>query len=151
MGGLRSDRENAPKNHYRPSSMTGTNISDGNKCSHPAGMNTVFMHLLDSRRPHIRGPATSNSLVPTSCTSRVVGDSERDPLHLELIHSMIGEIVTAQHAITHRVIIYSPAPISTDPPTLLSILRVRYREVLLHSQELSPPSKDLNTFLAIYL
>ena len=50
----------------------------------------------------IRGSATSDTLVPTSCTSRVVGDSERDPLHSELIHPVIGEAATAQHTITYQ-------------------------------------------------
>ena len=50
----------------------------------------------------IRGSATSDTLVPTSCTSRVVGDSERDPLHSELIHPVIGEAATMQHTITYQ-------------------------------------------------
>ena len=42
------------------------------------------------------------TLVLTSCTSRVVGDSEQDPLHSELIHPVIGEAATAQHTITYQ-------------------------------------------------
>ena len=110
--------------------MTSANISDGNKRSHPAGMNAVIIHLLDGRRPQIRGSATSDTLVPTSCTSRVVGDSERDPLHSEIIRPVIVEAATAQHTITHRPIIHSPATLSTDPPTPLSILGVLLREGL---------------------
>ena len=102
MHGLISDGETAPKIRCRPTSMTSANISDGNKRSHPAGMNTVIMHLLDGRRPEIRGTATSDTLAPTPCTSRVVGDSERDPLHSELIHPVIGEAATAQHTITYQ-------------------------------------------------
>ena len=64
-------------------------------------MNAVIMHLLEGQRPQIRGSATSDTLVPTSYTSRVVGDSERDPLHSELIHAVIGEAATAQLTITH--------------------------------------------------
>ena len=90
MGGLISDGETAPEIRCRPRSMTSANISDDNKRSHPAGMNAVMMHLLDGRRPLIRGSATSDTVVPTSCTSRVVGDSEQDPLHSELIHPVIG-------------------------------------------------------------
>ena len=119
-----SDGETVPEIRCRPSSMTSANISDGNKRSHPAGMNAVIMHLLDGRQPQIRGSAISNTLIPTSCTSRVVGDSERDPLHSELIHPVIGEAATAQHTITHRPIIHSPATLSTDSPTPLSTLRV---------------------------
>ena len=75
-------------------------------------------------------PATSDTLVPISCTSRVVGDSERDPLHSELIHPVVREAATAQHTITDQSIIHSPAPLSTDPPTPLSTYRVPYREGL---------------------
>ena len=117
----RGDRTRDP---LQTSSMTSANISDGNKRSHPAGMNAVIMHLLDGRRPQIRGSATSDSLAPTSCTSRVVGDSERDPLHTELIHPVIGEAATVQHTITHRPIIHSAASLLTDPPTPLRTLRV---------------------------
>ena len=124
MHGLISDGETAPEIRCRPTSMTSANISDGNKCSHPAGMNSVIIHLLDGRRPQIRGPATSDIPAPTSCTARVVGNSERDLLYSELIHPVIGEAATAQHTITHRPIIHSPAPLSTDPPTPLSTLRV---------------------------
>ena len=124
MHGYLSDWETAPEIRCRPSSMTSVNISDGNNRSHPAGMNAVIMHLLDGRRSQIRGSATSDTLVPTSCTSRVVGDSERDPLHSVLIHPVIGEAATAQHTITHQLIIHSPAPLSTDPPTPLSTPRV---------------------------
>ena len=124
MHGLISDVETAPEIRCRPSSMTSANISDGNKHSHPAGMNAVIMHLLDGRRPQIRGSATSNTLEPKSCTSRVVGDSERDPLHSELVHPVIGEAATAQHTITNQPIIHSPATLSTDLPTPLSIVRV---------------------------
>ena len=122
--GLISDRENAPEIRCRPSSMTSANISDGNKRSHPAGINAVIIHLLDGRRPQISGSATSNTLVPTSCPSRVVGNSEQDPLHTELIHPVIGEAATAPHTITYQPIIHSPDPLSTDPPTPLSKLRV---------------------------
>ena len=123
MHGHISDGETAPEIRCKPSFMTSANISDGNKRSHPAGMNAVIMHLQDGRRPQIRGPATSDTLVPTSCTSRVVGDSERDPLHSELIHPVIGEADTAQHTITHQPIIHNPATLSTDPPTPLSTLK----------------------------
>ena len=101
MSGLISDSETVPEIRCRPCSMMGANISDGNKCSHPAGMNAIIMHLLDGRRPQIRGSATSDTLVPISCTSGVVGDSERDPLHSELIHPVIGEAATMQHTITY--------------------------------------------------
>ena len=67
----------------------------------------------------------------------MVGDSERDPQHSELIHPVIGEAATAQHTITHRPITYSPAPQSTDPPTPLSTLRV-------YNEEVSHPSKTLS-------
>ena len=137
MHGLISDRENAPEIRCRPSSMTSANISDGNKRSHPAGMNAVIMHLLDGRRPQIRGSSTSDTLVPTSCTSRVVGDLERDPLHSEPIHPVIGEAATAQHTITYRPITYSPASLSTNPPTPLSTLRV-------YKEEAPRPSKTLS-------
>ena len=110
MTGIISIGKTAPDIRCRPSSMTSANISDGNKRSHPAGMNAVIMHLLDGRRPQIRGSATSDTLVPTSCTSRVVGDSERDPLHSELIHPVIGKAATAQHTITHQPTIHSLAP-----------------------------------------
>ena len=100
MGGLISDGETAPEIRCGLSTMTSANISDSNKLSHPAGMNTVIMHLLDSQRPQIRRFAISDTLVPTSCTSRVVGDSERDPLHSELIYLVIGEAGTTQHTIT---------------------------------------------------
>ena len=119
MHGLISDGENTPEIRCRPSSMTSANICGGNKRSHPAGRNAVIMHLLDGQRPQIRGPATSDTLVPTSCTSRVVGNSERDPLHLELIHPVIGEAATAQHTITNQPIIYNLASLSTNPPTPL--------------------------------
>ena len=150
MHGLISDGENAPDIRCRPSSMTNANISDGNKRSHPAGMNAVIMHLLDGRRPQIRESATSDTLVPTSCTSRVVGDSERDPLHSELIHPVIGEAATAQHTITYRQshaaqLLYRPihphlsqtqSSIKRGPPalskTLLSIERFeRFPDCLL--------------------
>ena len=101
MAGIISIGEIAPDIPCRPSSMTSANISDSNKRSHPAGMNAVIMHLLDGRRRQIRGPATSDTFVPPSCTSRVVSDSERDPLHSELIHPVIGEATTAQHTITY--------------------------------------------------
>ena len=94
MGGLISDGETAPETRCRPSSMMSTNISDGNKRSHPAGINAVIMHLLDSRRPQIRGPAISDTLIQTSCTSRVLGDSERDPPNSELINLVISETDT---------------------------------------------------------
>ena len=136
MSGHISDGETAPEIRCSPSSMTSANISDGNKRSHPAGMNAVIMHLLDGRRPQIRGSATSDTLVLTSCTSRVVGDSERDPLHSELTHSVISEAATAQHTIAHRPITYSPAPLSTDPSTPLSTLRV-------YKEEAFRPSKTL--------
>ena len=100
MRGLISDGETAPEIRCRPSSMTSPNISDGNKRLHPVGMNAVSIHLQDGRRPQIRGSATSRTLVPTSCTSRVVGNSEQDPLHLELIHPVIGKSATAQHTMT---------------------------------------------------
>ena len=124
MHGHTSDGETAPEIRCRPSSMTSANISDGNKRSHPAGMNAVIMHLLNDRRPQIRGSATSDTLVTTSCTLRVVGDSEQDPLHSELIHPVIGEAAARQHTITYQPITYSPAFLSTDPHTPLSILRV---------------------------
>ena len=101
MQGLPSDKETAPEIHCRHSSMTIANISDGKKRSQPAGMNAVIMHLLDGRRPRISGCATSDALVPTSFTSRVVSDSERDPLHSELLHLVIGEATLAQHTVTH--------------------------------------------------
>ena len=150
MSGLKSDGESAPKIRYGPSSMTSANISDGNKCSHPAGMNAVIMHLLDGRRPQIRGSATSDILVLISCTSRMVGNTERDPVHLELIHPVIGEAATAQHTITNQPIIHSPAPLSTDPPTPLNTLRV-YKEEASRPSRLSSSSKDQNAFLAVYL
>ena len=131
---LISDGETAPEIHCRPSSLTSANISDGNKRSHPASMNAVIMHLLDGWRPQMRESATSDTLAPTSCTSRVVGDSERDLLYLELFHPVIGEAATAQHTITHQTIIHSPAPLSTNPPTPLSTLTVLYREALPPSQ-----------------
>ena len=81
--------------------MTSANISDVNKRSYPAGINANIIYLLDGRRPQIRRSASSDTLVPTYCTSRVVCDSERDPLHSELIHPVIGEVATAQHTITH--------------------------------------------------
>ena len=117
MGGLISDGVTAPEIHCRPSSMTRANISDGNKHSHPTGMNAVIMHLLDGRRPQIRGSATSDTLVPRSCTAIVVGNSVRDLLHSELIHLVIGEAATTQNTITNQPIIHSPASLSTDPPT----------------------------------
>ena len=137
MSRLISDGETAPEIGCRPSSMTSANISDGNKRSHPLGMNAVIMHLLDGRRPQIRGSATSDTLVLTSCTSRMVGDSERDPLHSELIHPVIGEAATAHHTITNQPIIHSPAPLLTDPPTPLNTLRV-------YKEEASRPSKTLS-------
>ena len=91
MHGLISDREIAPEIRCRPSSMMSPNISDGNMRSHPAGMNAVSIHLQDGRRTLLRGSATSSTLLPTSCTSRVVGDLERDLLHSELIHPVIGD------------------------------------------------------------
>ena len=95
---LISHGETVPEIRYRPRSMTYLNISDGNKRTHSAGMDPVSIHLQDSRRPQIRGSTISSTLVPTSCTSRVVGDSERDPLYLELIHPVIGEAATAQYS-----------------------------------------------------
>ena len=151
MYGLISDGETAPEIRCRPSSMTSANISDGNKRSHPAGMNAVIMHLLDGRRPQIRGSATSDTLVPTSCTTRVFGDLARDPLHSELIHPVIGEAATAQHTITHRTIIYKPSsPINRSTHT------TKYTQSSIKRgppalQGLSPPSKDLNAFLTVYL
>ena len=115
--------ENIPEIRCRPSSMTSGNISDGNKRSHPTGMNAIIMHLLDGRRPQIRGSAISDTLVPICCTSRVVGDSERDPLHLELIYPVIGEAATAQHTITNQPIIHNLASLSTDLPTPLKHTR----------------------------
>ena len=100
MAGIILIGETAPDIRCRTSSMTSANISDGNKRSHPAGMNAVIIHLQDGRRPQIRGSATSDTLEQASCTSRVVGDSERDPLHSELIHPVIGEAATALHTIT---------------------------------------------------
>ena len=99
MGGLTSDGETSPEIRCRPSSMTSDNISDSNQCSHPAGINAVIMHLLDGRRSQNRGSATSDTLVPTSCTARVFSDSERDSPHSELIHPVITEAVTAEHTI----------------------------------------------------
>ena len=124
MHGNISDGENASEIRCRPSSMTSANLSDGNKHSHPIGMNAIIMHLLNGRRPQIRGSATSDTLVPTSRTSRVVGNSERDLLHSELIHPVIGEAATAQLTITNRTIIQSRAPQSTNAPTPLSTHRV---------------------------
>ena len=124
MRGLISDGETVPEIRCRPSSMMSANISDGNKRTHPPGMNAVIMLILNGQLPQIRGPATSDTLILTSCTSRAVGDSDHDPLHWELIYPVIGEVSTAQHTITPRMIIYSPASLSTDPPTPLSILGV---------------------------
>ena len=102
MAGIIFIRETASDISCRPSSMMSANISDGNLHSHPAGMNAVIIDLLDGRRPQIRGPATSDTHVPTSYTSKVVSDSEYDPLHSELIHSVIGVAATAQHSITYQ-------------------------------------------------
>ena len=124
MSGLISDGETAPEIRCRPSSMTSANISDGNKRTHHGGMYDIIMHRLDGRQPQICGSTTSDTLVPTFCTSRVLSDSERDPLHLELINPVIGETATAQHTIIHQPIIYSPAPLSIDSPTPLHTLRV---------------------------
>ena len=150
MNGLISDGETAPEICCRHSSMTSANISNGNKRSHPAGMNTVIMHLLDGRRPQIRGSATSDTLVPTSCTSRVVGDSERNPLHSELIHLVISEAATAQHTITSNDHTQPSSPIDrsthTTQHTQSSIKRGPPAP-----QGHSSPSKDLNAFLTIYL
>ena len=99
------------------------------------------------RKSHHAPPYT---LAPTSCTSTVVGDSERDPLHSELIHPVIGEAATAQHTITYQPITHSPASLSTDPHTPLSTLRV-YKERASRPSGLSSPSKDLNAFLTVYL
>ena len=108
------------------------------------------MHLLDGRQPQIRGSATSDTLVPTSCTSRVVGDSERDPLHSELIHPVIGEAATAQHT----------SHINRSYTTQLSYRPIHphysahsefYKERASRPSELSSPSKDLNAFLTTYL
>ena len=102
MNGLILDVETATEIRCRPSStMSTSNISDGNKRSHHAGMNAFIKHLLDGRRPQMRGSAISDTLIPTSCTSRMVGDSERDPLHSALIHPVIGKAATAQHTISH--------------------------------------------------
>ena len=151
MHGLISNGETAPEIRCRPRSMTSANISDGNKHSHPAGMNAVITHLLDGRRPRKRGPATSDTLVPTSCTSRVVGDSERDPLHSELIHPVIGEAATAQHTITHRTIIHSPSsPIDRSTHTTQST-QSSIKRGPPATLDLFSPSKDLNAFLTIYL
>ena len=125
MSGLTSDGENAPEIHCRPSSMTSANISDGNKHSHPAGMNAVIMHLVDGRRPQIRGSATFDTLVLTFWTSRAVGDSGRDLLNSELTHPVIDEAASVQHTIPCQPIIHSPAPLSTDPPTPLGTLRTQ--------------------------
>ena len=102
-GGLISDSEIIPAICARPRSMTSANISDGNKRSdwNPVGMNAIIMYLLDGQRPQLRGSATTNDLVPSSCSSRVVGDSERDLLQSELIHPVIGEVAITQHTITH--------------------------------------------------
>ena len=66
----------------------------------------------------------AHTLLPTSCISRVVGDSQRDPLYLELIHAVIGDTATAQHTITHPTIIRSSALLLTDLPIPLSTLKV---------------------------
>ena len=125
MSGLISDAETAPEIRSRPSSMTSANISDGNKRSHPAGMNAVIMHLLDGRQAQIRGSATTDTLLPTSFTSRVVGDSEQDLLHSELIHPVIGEAATTQQTIIYQQLLTAPATLSTDPPTPLNTLGVQ--------------------------
>ena len=148
--GLISDRETIPKILRRSSSMPRANISDGNQRSHPAGMNAVIMHLLDGRRPQIRGSATSDTLVPTSCTSTVVGNSERDPLHLELIHPVTGEAATAQHTITHQQSYTTQLPYQPIHPHH-STHSEFYKEGASRPLELSPSSKDLNAFLSIYL
>ena len=150
MAGIISIGEIAPDIPCRPSSMTSANISDSNKRSHPAGMNAVIMHLLDGRRPQIRGSARSDTLVPTSCTSRVVGDSERDPLHSELIHPVIGEAATAQHTITHqqsRTAQRPYRPIHPHHSAHSESIKRRPPAPL----RLSPSSKDLNAFLTVYL
>ena len=74
MYGLKSDGETEPEIHCRPSSMMSVNISDGNQHAHSAGMNAVMMYFLDSWRPQITGPTTSDTLVLTSYTIGVVGD-----------------------------------------------------------------------------
>ena len=125
MSGIISIGETAPDIRRRTSSMTSAVISDGNMRSYPAGMNAVIMHLLDGRRPKITGSATSDTLVPTFCTSREVGNSEQDPLHSELSHLLVSEAATVLHYTTHQMIIHSPASLSTDPPTLCSIRRVQ--------------------------
>ena len=150
MHGLMSDGETAPEIRCRPTSMTSANISDGNKRSHPAGMNAVIMHLLDGRRPQIRGSATSDTLVPTSCTSRVVGDSERDPLHSELIHPMIGEAATAQHTIIYQQSYTAQLPYRPIHPHH-SAHSEFYKERASGPSGLSSLSKDLNAFLTVYL
>ena len=73
------------------------------------------------RKSHHTPPHT---LVPTFFASRVFGDSERDPLHSELIHPVIGEAATAQHTITNQPTMHNPASLSTDSRTPLSTLRV---------------------------
>ena len=152
MGGLIFDGETASEIRRRPSSMTRANISDSNKRSHPPDMNSIIMYLLDGRRPQIRGSATSTShtLVLTSCTSRVVGDSERNPLHSELIHPVIGEAATAQHTITLNDHTQPSSPIDrsthTTQHTQSSIKRGPPAP-----QGRSSPSKDLNGFLTVYL
>ena len=78
MGWLTSDREKATKIFSKAISLPSTDKSDGNKRSHSEELNTVIMHTLDGLRPQIGGPTLSNTLVQTSCMSRVVCNSEQD-------------------------------------------------------------------------
>ena len=90
------------------------------------------------------------TLVPTSCTSRVVGDSERDPLHSELIHPVIGEAATAQHTITYQQSHIAQQPYRPIHPHH-SAHSEFYKERASRPLRLSSPSKDLNTFRTVYL
>ena len=93
---------------------------------------------------------TRNTLVPTSCTSRVVGDSERDPPHLELIHPVIGEAAPAQATITHQQSYRAQLPYRPIH-THHSAHSEFYSEGTSHPSRLSSPSKDMNAFLTVYL
>ena len=62
MTGNISDGETAPEICCRPSSMTSANISDGNKCSHPACMKAVIKHILGGQRLRRREQAYPTSM-----------------------------------------------------------------------------------------
>ena len=98
----------------------------------------------------IESSCNSKHRWPISYNSRVVGDSERDPLHLELIYLVIGEAATMQHTISSTNHTSPSSPIDWSTHTTLNTQSSIKRRCPAPS-DLSLPLKDLNAFLTVYL